>query len=103
MSKLLRNAARGRPCTFRGPGCDGGGETTVLGHLRYASIAGLGQKPPDTCAAWVCARCHDLLDGRRREPGFSPGVIRQYALDALLRTLAALDAEGYSMVYGRKK
>lgn len=99
----LRRVARGRPCTFRGPGCDGGGETTVLAHLRYAAVAGMGMKPPDTCAAWMCAPCHDLADGRRREPGFSPAIIRQYALDALLRTLKALDDEGYRMTFGGKK
>lgn len=93
----LRKLARDKPCMFRGPGCDGGGPTTVLAHLRYAGIAGMGQKPPDTCGAWMCGPCHDLQEGRRRVAGFSPAVIRQYAFEALLRTLKALDDEGYTM------
>lgn len=97
----LREAARGKPCTFRGPTCDGGGDTTVLAHLRFASIGGMGLKPPDTCAAWICGPCHDVLDRRREVPGFTPAVIRQYALDALLRTLKALDEEGYQMRKGK--
>ena len=84
---------------FRAPGCDGGGPTTVLAHLRFYNIAGMGMKPPDTCAAWLCGPCHDVLDGRRRIDGYGPALIRQDAFAALLRTLKALDEEGYQMTY----
>lgn len=89
----LRTAARGRPCTFRGPGCDGGGETTVLAHIRRANLAGVGQKPPDICGAWMCARCHSLFDRRERVANLSNADLDLMAFDALLRTLAQLHRE----------
>jgi hypothetical protein len=46
------------------PGCDGGGETTVLAHYRLAGYCGTGIKPPDEMGAWACAQCHDRIDGR---------------------------------------
>ena len=93
MSKL-RRAAQGRDCLVRGPGCNGDPESVVLAHLRFAGMAGVGQKPPDICGCWACSQCHDFLDGRREEPGFNLAMRRQYALDALLRTLKTLDEEG---------
>lgn len=59
-----RKAARGQPCMVRLPGCDGGGETTVLAHYRLAGYCGTGLKPPDELGAWCCASCHDRIDGR---------------------------------------
>ena len=43
----LREEARGRDCTVRLPGCNGGGESTVLAHYRLAGTCGMGIKPPD--------------------------------------------------------
>jgi hypothetical protein len=63
MSKA-RISARGKPCMVRLPGCDGGGETTVLAHYRLAGYCGTGMKPPDEMGAWACAHCHDICDGR---------------------------------------
>lgn len=57
---ILRKAARGQPCMVRLPGCDGGGETTVLAHYRMAGYCGTGMKPPDELGAWCCDRCHAL-------------------------------------------
>jgi hypothetical protein len=83
----LREWARGQPCQVRLIGCDGGVATTVLAHLRRASTAGVGQKPPDLCAVIACAYCHDVIDGRipRLE---ADGDFETLLLDALLRTLA---------------
>lgn len=56
-SAALRNSARGRACTLRLPGCDGGGETTVLAHIR-GTWTGLGTKPSDSFAVYACGMCH---------------------------------------------
>lgn len=61
-----RKAARGQRCMVRLPGCDGGGETTVLAHYRLAGYCGTGVKPDDDVfGAWACVNCHDAIDGRR--------------------------------------
>ena len=85
--KFLRKMARGKPCMVRLPGCDGGGETTVLAHYRLAGYCGTGIKPPDEMAAWCCARCHDLADGRRRELGVTKQDARLAHAEGVLRTM----------------
>jgi predicted ATPase len=40
----LRKLAKGKPCTVLLEGCDGGGETTVLAHIRKAHVAGSGSE-----------------------------------------------------------
>lgn len=80
----LRTFARGKPCMCRFVGiCNFDSATTVLAHIRRANVAGMGQKPPDTCAVWACSACHDELDRRtrnRRLDEIAPDV-----LDALIR------------------
>jgi hypothetical protein len=88
MSKL-RKAARGMPCLVRLPGCDGGGETTVLAHYRLAGTCGMGMKPDDEQGAHCCAKCHDIVDARVKLPkdftrdrvdlAFAEGVFRTQA------------------------
>lgn len=94
MSDVFTRAARGKPCQFRGPGCDGGGETTVLCHIRKAGLCGVGLKPPSVVGFWGCHNCHSLYDKRHRVPGMSPAVLDHYAFDALCRTLYQLHQEG---------
>jgi hypothetical protein len=78
----IRKAAQGEPCLLRLPGiCRGGGETTVLAHVRRNGNAGVGMKPPDVSGVFCCAACHDALDQRTRYP-VSDGDI----LDGILRT-----------------
>jgi hypothetical protein len=84
-----RDWARGKPCTLRLPGCDGGGETSVLAHIRRAQTAGVGTKPPDLCAVIACHSCHDVLDGRKPCPSWSPEDV----LDGLLRTLVQVSED----------
>ncbi|MCY0910866.1 nuclease domain-containing protein [Massilia antarctica] len=70
----IRRAARSQDCTLRIPGvCNFDPATTVLCHSNYlADGKGMGLKAPDTAAAFGCAACHDVLDGRRPRPdGFS--------------------------------
>ena len=65
VSKALRDSARGEACTVRIPGvCDGGGETTVLAHLRMLGGGGASYKPSDLEAVDACGPCHDAIDGR---------------------------------------
>jgi hypothetical protein len=77
--------------------CDGGGPTTVLGHIRMAGITGVGMKAPDVCGAFVCAKCHDVLDGRVQSD-FEREYLRMAHLEGMARTLNALTAEGYLFV-----
>jgi hypothetical protein len=61
----IREAARGEPCTLRLTAiCDGGGETTVLAHIRGFGNAGTGMKPSNMSACFACDPCHRVLDGR---------------------------------------
>jgi hypothetical protein len=90
----LRKAARDMPCTLMLPGCDGGGETTVLAHIRYNSNAGMGQKPIDLHGVRSCAGCHDQIDGRNGTLQRDPESHEAALLRGLLRTLAAYEREG---------
>ena len=87
-SKAIRQAARGKPCTLRLPGCDGGGETTVLAHLSGGG-KGMATKESDIWAVFACRHCHDMLDGRIRGH-----VTAEDKLRALYRTLHRLIEEG---------
>lgn len=60
-SRRMLDAVRGRPCTLRLDGCDGGGETTVACHMRDRH-KGMGQKASDLFAVAGCANCHKALD-----------------------------------------
>ena len=57
--KLLR-FAKDQPCVL----CHSSG-TTVAAHLRSVEFgSGTGIKCPDYFTAWLCQRCHDMIDGR---------------------------------------
>lgn len=62
-SNPLRQSARMETCTVRLPGCDGGGQTTVLAHLPNCG-RGIGRKASDLDGVHACASCHDQIDGR---------------------------------------
>jgi hypothetical protein len=81
----IRKEARGRPCTIRYPGCDGGGETTVLAHYRLAGTCGAGMKPPDELGAYACHHCHDVADGRK-QIGWSRDAVRLAHCEGVMRT-----------------
>lgn len=93
----LRTYARGRPCLVRLPGCDGGGETTVLAHFRDLSLgSGVGLKPSDLAAgAWCCDSCHSIIDQRMKAPlGLTRTDIRLAHAIGVLRTIAQLERDG---------
>lgn len=92
-STKARRAARGQPCLVRLPGCDGGGETTVLAHYRLAGYCGVGMKPPDVLASYCCGPCHDACDGRRTIEGYTRMEIRLAHAEGCLRTAAELESE----------
>jgi len=92
MKMNLRQLARGQACTVRLQGCDGGGETTILAHIRRANIAGIGQKPCDLAGVYACHRCHELIDGRAMVANLSRLELDQALLFALLRTLTIVSA-----------
>ena len=96
VSPALRKSAKGRPCTVRWTDCDGGGETTVLAHIR-GPWCGIGQKPSDTFACFACAACHDCLDMRRNDR-IPPGEV----LRAVFETHAIWMAEGLLTVKGAR-
>jgi len=88
----LRKAARGMPCQVRLPGCNGGGETTVLAHYRLAGYCGTGLKPDDDVfGAWACSNCHDLIDGRMR-CAMTHAELRLAHAEGILRTQMARKA-----------
>ena len=90
----LRKLARNQPCMVRIEGCDGGGETTVLAHLRMPGYCGTGIKPDDLAfGAWCCARCHDAIDGRRKT-GMTHEQLHAAHADGVLRTVAKLRQMG---------
>lgn len=91
----LSQIARGRPCMVRLPGCDGGGETTVLAHFSLAGVSGRGMKSPDTCGAWCCYPCHQACDGVRKIDGYDRDAVRLALAEGVIRTLNALENEGY--------
>ena len=90
-----RDAARGRPCTIRLPGCDGGGESTVLCHYpghRFGN--GMGTKSHDVAAAFGCANCHAIVDGQRRRPDWMDKTeLRLAFAEAVIETNVILEGE----------
>lgn len=90
----LREAARGRPCLIRLPGCDGGGETSCLAHYRLAGYSGTARKPPDLMGAIGCDPCHAAVDGRRRIEGYTRTEIRLAHAEGCLRTAVEFQREG---------
>lgn len=94
MSKLTK-AARDRECQVRYPGCSSESSTTVLAHYRLAGTCGMGVKPNDLQAAWACAHCHDVADGRlRASAALSRDEIRLYFAEGVMRTQDILIREG---------
>lgn len=98
MPRDLRKFAQGKPCMVRLVGtCNFDQATTVLAHIRRGNVAGMGQKPPDTCAVWACSACHDAIDSRTAG-GLSRTEIDSEVLAALCRQLAWYDKHEVLMV-----
>lgn len=93
MSKL-RKSARGRDCTAQIMGvCNYNPDTVVLAHLRMSGD-GMGRKPSDTRAAYLCSACHDVVDNRTPYSRLSPNdILLEFAL-AVFRTQDIMLEEG---------
>lgn len=62
-SRKYLNGAKGSPCTFMGPTCNGNPETTVFAHLNGAAFGkGKGQKAHDIAGLDACHSCHTYID-----------------------------------------
>lgn len=84
----LRNSARGRDCQVRIPGCLHTPETVVLAHGNGSAAGkGIGMKSPDPIAAFACAYCHDVCDGRRKPPeGWTRADVKLAHAEGIFRT-----------------
>ena len=61
--KILAHA-KGQECQIRLPGCLHNTETTVAAHIHaYEFGHGMGVKADDYAVAFVCSKCHLILDG----------------------------------------
>jgi len=94
-SAKLRKHARGKACTLRFACCDGGGETTVLAHIRDGS-KGMAQKASDLSACYACGPCHDWLDHQVHK--IDPADLYFHQLRALQETIEILCADGIIIV-----
>lgn len=94
MSKI-RKSARGEMCQVRLEGvCVPIVEnaTTVLAHLPGGGMSG---KSHDQAAAYACANCHDVLDGRvRLDPPHDPDFLNYELLKAVMATQEILREKG---------
>ena len=90
----LRKLAKGKPCMVRLPGCDGGGETTVLAHYRLAGYSGTAKKPPDIMGAWACHWCHEVVDKRRFVQYMTVEEVRLAHAEGVMRTVVKLQQMG---------
>lgn len=96
-STPIRKSARGEECTLQFPYvCNHDSSTVVLCHSNsLADGKGMGLKAPDTAAAYGCASCHDLLDGRAPRPdGFTHEMMIERFYEAVEATHARLRAKG---------
>ena len=88
----IRKSARGEQCTLCLPCCNRDPETTIFAHLRFFSLAGVGQKPSDNAGVYGCSACHDAIDGRDAATAHLWGY--EDLLRGLLKTQARLIAKG---------
>ena len=93
-NKKLREAARGRDCTLRGPTCTGGGEDTCFRHSNeLAHGKSTGNKSNDIFGAWTCQACEWWYDGT--DNSSTPLYVRRVAFhEANERTLIIACDEG---------
>ena len=95
-STPIRQSARDEECTLRLPGCNLRTDTTVLCHSnRLEDGKGMGLKASDLNAAYGCAHCHDILDGRAPRPAnMTYEALQDAFTHAVAITRARLRAKG---------
>ena len=80
-----------RSCAVRLQGCQLKG--TCLAHAPSVE-SGRGYKSPDWWAAYACAHCHDVLDGRKPS-GMTREEKAEAWFSAVFETQFILHEEGY--------
>jgi len=92
MSSWITKSAKGKNCTVRLEGCNGGAnnETVVFAHLNGG---GIGSKKADIFGAYACHNCHDIIDGRKLTD-YDKQYILLTHLVAMQRTQQILIEEG---------
>lgn len=86
-SSAARKSARNQPCLIRLPGCLHDAATTVLCHYSLTCYFGTGLKAPDALAAYGCANCHAIVDGRMARPdGYTRNDVRLAFAEGVFRT-----------------
>lgn len=86
-STPARQSARNQPCLIRLPGCLHDAATTVLCHYALSGYSGMGLKSPDQMAAFGCANCHAIVDGRMARPdGYTRNDVRLAFAEGVMRT-----------------
>jgi putative nuclease YbcO-like protein len=87
--------ARGEPCQVRLPGCDGGGETTVLAHYRLLALgSGIARRPHSLFGAYACFSCHNVIDKRVFIDSHSGDLVRLAHAEGVLKTINRLIDSG---------
>lgn len=83
------NGAKGSPCTFMGPTCNGNPETTVFAHLNGAAFGkGKGQKAHDIAGLDCCFACHVYVDvGHGTKPLMSEAEFYWHLLRGVVLTM----------------
>jgi len=93
-SKKITGAARGEQCTLQIAGvCNGNPETVVFCHYPHESH-GIGMKATDLSGGFGCSACHDVVDGRVRNPEFGGAAQDWYMRRSQIRTLERLFERG---------
>lgn len=88
-SRKYLNGAKGSPCTFMGPTCNGNPETTVFAHLNGAAFGkGKGQKAHDIAGLDACFECHAYIDvGHGTKPQMSEAEFNWHLLRGVVLTM----------------
>jgi len=88
-SKKYLNGAKGSPCTFMGPTCNGNPETTVFAHLNGGAFGkGKGQKAHDIAGLDACFECHSYIDvGHGTKPLMSDAEFYWHQLRGVVLTM----------------
>jgi len=100
MVSKIRKAAEGQACLVRLPKvCSFNPEKTILAHKNGY---GLAKKYPDFIAAFCCADCHDVVDGKVHVDWLTKEEIQLYFYEGVFRTQLLLHDQKYILTPGSK-
>jgi hypothetical protein len=96
-NQKIRDSARGEECTVRLPGvCTHETETVIWSHYPLNDAGkGMGTKSLDLAGCYLCAACHDVVDGRAPRPaGMTHADVLLAWFKGHMRSLVRLAAKG---------